>query len=496
MRIIDKEEILVPILEKYYPSSKLFIENETLFYEEYNHLIRSDDNTYLKEEFGTAILIVNILSTEKAKRLLTLIERNKKFEPSPYIGNRPEIDEILFDEDAKFSFKRSVFKSKERIRVDIAEKNGKFEKKSVFFTLFVSIVSAEKLNHHIISYIFTTHDKQKTDDQMNEKNEYAGEVYVKLSSHQIINLIKDKNDYFREAIMKLDNDLAKLFIIDKNSFKGLNLWRPEWKEGYYDLEVFKYIKENPYYYFSLLTLHKDIIRRNFKNIMDYLGWGFSASRVHCGLFSRNLYISITLMPLKDRYDYIGHDGTEFRAWEILALQNYLLNRIDICYGKHDLNLLKESDGLVRELNEVYDFNAFIKKIGKGEIWIRFNKYLQDAIGISTYYELYINRHNRMQQEKDSAEILKLTKTSTTLSGLIFATIFLTIVIFFIERAEIKCADLIGNCTNNQLIHLNNFPIFYWSILLTAILSLISMYVFAKYLTYYDKIRDYLAGLFK
>lgn len=487
MRTVNKEEILVPILEKYYPSFKPFIENESLFYKEYDQLIRSDDKYYLKEEFGVAILIINILSTEKTKTLLALIEKNKKFEISKSIGtgNRPEIDEVLFDEDAKFSFKRSVFKCKEKIRVAIAEKNSKMEKEPIFFTLYISIVSAEKINHNIITYIFTTHDNK--------------EVYIKLSSYQIVNLIKDKKSYFIEAVKKIDKDLASLFIIDKNSFKGLNLWRPEWRDGHYELEVFKYIKENPYYYFSLLTMKKDIFRRNFKNIMDYLGWGFSASKVHCGLFSRNLYISITLKPLKNRYDYIGHDGTEFRAWEILALQNYLLNRIDICYEENDINTSNESDGLVKELNEVYDFNAFFKKIGKGEIWIKFNRYLQDAIGISSYYELYINRHNRMRQEKDSAEILKLTKTSTKLSGLIFATIFLTIIIFFIERVDIKCKDLLGNFSPCQLLDTNNSPIFGWSILLTLILSAIFIYVFEIYLKHADKIskiRDRISGLFK
>jgi hypothetical protein len=501
MRPIDKEEILVPILEKYYPSSKPFIENEKRFYKKFNHLIRSDGITNLKENFGVAILIVNIFSTEKARRLLNIVARNKKFEPSPYKGNRPEIDEILFDEDAKFSFKRSVFKSKERIKVKIVEKDtiskpaisefctwdeyqkelqkeedvaglcSNFEK-PISFSFFISIASAEKLNHHIISYIFTTHDEQKTNDQMIEKNENVGEVYVKLSNHKIINLIKDKNEYFREAIKELDNDLAELFIIEKNSFKGLNLWRPEWKEGNNDLEVFKYIKENPYYYFSLLTLHKDIFRRNFKNIMDYLGWGFSASRVHCGLFSRNLYISITLKPLKDRYDYIGHDGTEFRAWEILALQNYLLNRIDICYGKHDHKRTKESDGLVKELNEVYDFNAFIKKIGKGEIWIKFNTYLQDTIGISAYNDLYINRHNNMLEEEDRFENLQLTRINTILSGLIFSTMFITIALFLLDGKRNYYCQLMYNQSISEFGEVAKISMVY-----TFIIALIFLIIF-------------------
>lgn len=255
-----------------------------------------------------------------------------------------------------------------------------------------------------------------------------------------------------------DNSLINFLKIDKNTFIALEFWKKKWKsDGNNLLDAADYIKENPFYFYSILTMNKNVFRRNFKNILDTLGWCFSSSIVQRGLFSRNIYLAVSLKPRGEIFEDVGHDGTEYKAWEILALQKHLLNLIDIYYGKYileknkevrflqklynyyekyilrkDKKIRKKIEVLVEELDKVYDFNALFKKIGKGEIWINFNTYLQSITGISSYHDLYLSRHEKMLEGVDRSENLHLTQLNTILSGLIFSTIFISIITFLLD----------------------------------------------------------------
>jgi hypothetical protein len=207
--------------------------------------------------------------------------------------------------------------------------------------------------------------------------------------------------------------------------------------------------------------------------MDFLGWSFSSSRVQRSVFSRNAYLALSLKPRNDRMNNIGHDGTEFKAWEILGLQNYLLSEIDNMYVKYVSEDQKEQldimNKMIENLHVVYDFNALFTKKGKGELWIKYFTYLQDAIGISSYYDLYVNRHERLLENIEKDKNYRLTQISTVLSGLIFATIFITIAIFLVGDGGTDCSTFISKTYGS-----NFGNIFVWSTFSTTIISVISI----------------------
>ena len=480
MRKIEKEDILIPLLEKYYSTGSLLLESEQRFYNDYGNIIFGDKNLFLSKPSGIAIIVTKIADNQQKNALLNSLNSNgmfkiKNFEPEKEGGK--EIDQTLFEKNAEYSFVRQVFKKSDSITTDIIDKNGK----TLSFSLFISLAETN-LDHHIISFIFTTYDDNlKIDDS-----------YIMLSNTQILNLINSNKEISQiigafigspeedmEAVIK-PNEKDK--IVDKNTFVGINFWRDEWKDEKDNcLDAKNYVKDNPFYFYSLLTLDEEVFRRNFENIMSYLGWCFSASRVHFGLFSRNLYISVTFKPLIQRYKYIGHDGTELRAWEVLALQNFLLNEIDKFHKEYNVNhkgeTAREMDRLINELEKVYDFDAFFKKIGKGEIWIKFNTYLQDQIGISSNYDLYRNRYQRKAEEDDRKEDIKLTRLNLVLSSLIFGTIFISIIAIFLNNNEIHEHELeifpfVNNTMPGEIL---NFGLS--SFALTIVLSAICIIIF-------------------
>ncbi len=456
MRRIETEEILIPLLEGYYQDSESF-------YAKFDKLIKNGGEIFLQEPLGFSLIITNIIENKDIEFLLDILKNSKKFIMT--VEGKDRLDNGLFGENLIFSFNRYVFKCEEILAIEV---DGNID-----FSLFVNILKTN-LNHHAISFVLTT--------MTDFKSSIASESeYYQLSNKRIINFLKaddtSEMQKLKICIKRIEPNIVDLLKIDKNTFIGIEFWRREWIDDNNNiLEASKYIKENPYYFYSILTAEENVFRRNFKNIMNLLGWCFSSSRVQCGLFSRNVYLAISLKPRNEIIETTGHDGTEFRAWEILALQKHLLNLIDIYYGeytlKHEAKSLNKMNESIRELDIIYDFNAIFKKVGKGEIWIKFNTYLQDSIGISAYHDLYISRHEKMLEEEDRFENLKLTRINTILSGLIFSTIFVTIALFLLDGKQNYVCQLMYNQSISEFGEVAKVSLVY-----TFIIALIFLIIF-------------------
>jgi hypothetical protein len=197
------------------------------------------------------------------------------------------------------------------------------------------------------------------------------------------------------------------------------------------------------------------------------------------MFSQNAYLELTIKPRKDRSIAIGHDASEFKAWEILGLQKYLLDRINIAHSeytkKHQGIMASKVDKLIEELNKLYDFNAFIQKKKKGESWIKFNIYLQDIIGISSDRELYENRHERKKEGEDRKSAVRLARLNAVLSSLIFATVFVSILTFLLHP-ETRLTATLGNFTISEILNVGKYSLCA-TIILSIILSISFISVF-------------------
>lgn len=394
MRRIEKEEILIPLLNKRY-------QDDELFYKSFSEIIKKGGELSLSESFGISIIISNFIDENCVAEQINSFKENQNFRQ--IIEGLDNIDENLFEEETAYSFVRYVFKCEENFIVGFRDE----ENKEIEFALFISIARTN-LCRHIISFIFTTWKDSESVQEIQDS-------YIKLSNRQIINLVKKGSREFEElnkAVLAFEPNVGKLLEIDKNTSLALELWRKEWS-GEEDnlLDAAKYIVDNPHFFYSLLSLDEKIFRRNFENIMDSLGWCFSSSRVQRGLISRNIHIAVSLKPNEERFNANGHDGTEFRLWEIIGLQNYLSNSIDACYSKYILDpkgetaevTIKEMRDLVNNLNKIYNSNALFKKFGKGDLWIKLSIYLQDQMEISSVYDLYTNRL-RIVEEDESCRI--------------------------------------------------------------------------------------------
>lgn len=539
MTKIEKQEILVPLLEKYYP-------NEESFNDNFKDLIKTGGDLYLSRPFGISINVTNIITTEEANRVMHVLENNNHFKQTLKDGF-DQMDGGMFEKESEFSFKRWIFKSEREMKIGIKDGDGK----ELNFFLFISM-ACTNLDHHIVSFNFTTWDESKIKEGKAEDAWGIENAYVRLSNKQIIDLVSkdeelylfsidaglerdlnkgnipkglrkvfknegfklsknttvttEKDDKWRindkknvyivqkekeklniykkfkkleRALNQLGEGIEDLLNINKNTFLSIQFWRKDWKSEEDNLLDAKDYIKHPYYFYSIITLDKNVFRRNYKNIMDVLGWCFSTSRVYLGMFSQNAFLELTIKPGKDRFIAIGHDASEFKAWEILGLQKYLLDQINITHSeytkKHQKIMASKVDKLIEELNKVYDFNAFIQKKRKGETWIKFNRYLQDIIGISSDHELYENRHERKKEGEDRKSAVRLARLNAVLSSLIFATIFVSILTFLLHP-ETRLTVILGNFTISEILNVGKYSLCA-TIILSIILSISFISVF-------------------
>ena len=163
----------------------------------------------------------------------------------------------------------------------------------------------------------------------------------------------------------------------------------------------------------------------------------------------------------------------------------MLDQINIThseYTKKHQKTIAIVDKLIEELNKVYDFNAFIQKKGKGESLVKFNRYLQDIIGISSDHELYENRHRRKKEEEDRNSVLRLTRLNAVLSSLILTTIFISLFTFLL-RPETTLSAIFSNFTLKEI-----FNIGVSSLIAAIILSVIFIFVFLVFIEVITKLK--------
>ncbi|MCD4734628.1 MAG: hypothetical protein K8R53_01170 [Bacteroidales bacterium] len=392
------EDILIPLLTKFGIYS-----DEERFNKKFKKIRTEDTKLYLEEKFGFSINFINIITTEELNEIIKYLESHKNFsryeKPSQYkdadqqslyarfkaliqsrqYNNFDSLDDLFLDDGADLYLERKIFKSK---YPSIKLQNKKnFEK--ILCNSFVNIAEmkskkGKNLPYHIISVIPTSYNLTEID---------GNELY-NLSNEQIIEIINTNISEYLE----IDKKFSLKF--EKGTFVAIQLWNHHWKDKQDNLfDARRFVRKNPYYFYSILTLEKDIFRRTYENIMDVLGWCQSDSSVYFDVSHGTTCLELTTKPRIDHvngkynnkfFDEIGHDSEQFRIWEFLALQHKLLIEIK----KNNLNKV---DDLINELDICYNFNIFTKKDGKREKWIWYVKYLQRISGIDSDYQDYKNR---------------------------------------------------------------------------------------------------------
>lgn len=426
---MSENSFLIPLLEKYYP-------DEDSFNKQFEHLIKKAEDIYLDKELGLSINITNIAAGKETKSLISALENNQKFTPILKSGF-DIIDEGLFERGTEFSFEKYIFKSGE-INSTIKDKNGR----DVSFRLFVNI-SCTNLSYHIISFTFTTWDTRQE--------------YIKLSNSQIIDLASGELNRIRNDVLLFEQnrDIGKIIEMDTNPFISFQFWIDDWKSSDDNLlDAREYIKNHPHYFYSLINLDNNVFERHYKNIMDILGQGFSTSRAYIEAFSQNAFLEITIKPINERFETIGHDASMFKVWEMLALQRRLLFEIN-------KTGLKNAEQLIREIDKVYDFNKFVQKKGKGVPWIKLTRYLQYITRIDFDYELYKVRIEKKKKEELEKDSLRLQR----LNILIIATIFVSISTFLLSECPIEL-------TASSFAHFTTIPLYIQILLATIGISMI------------------------
>ena len=320
----------------------------------------------------------------------------------------------MFLKRGKCLFKRKIFSSEKEIKIrgcNIEEFSCK---------LFINIVEIKNDNEkddtcHIISAILKSFNHSENG---------------KLCNKQIIKLVNSEqngfecfsfpNDYPEEVV-----EVVKK-LLKKDTFVAIQLWNNRWEsdeDNTFDAKT--YVKENPHYFYSILTLEEEVFRRTYENIMDVLGWCQSASSAYFDVFYGTTCLELTIKPKPKIFDETGHDSEEFRIWELLALQKKLLDEID-------KRGMENVDDLIKELDLIYNFKIFTTKIGKGEKWIRYGEYLQKITGIDSAYQDYKLKNEMKNKEHES----KLQKLNILIIVSIFAS-FLTLLLSPIHNSLVS-----------------------------------------------------------
>jgi len=328
-------------------------------------------------------------------------------------------------------FERKIFRSKEK-KIGIKIKNSDCDINKFSFRLFINItkiLNNTKKTCHIISVILKS----------SNHNENS-----KLCNEQIINLVNGERNGHKSFFLLNNIPEEVEDLLKKDTFVAIQLWNRRWeseKDNTFDAKT--YVKENPYYFYSILTSEKKIFRRSYENIMDVLGWCQSASSAYFDVFYGTTCLELTIKPKKEICDETGHDSEEFRIWELLALQKKLLDKIN----KKEMNNV---DDYIKELDKIYNFSIFTKKIGKGEKWIRYGEYLQKITGIDSAYQDYKIKIERKNKEHES----KLQKLNFLIVVSILAS-FLTLLLSPIYSSLISSDNSTSlNSTINSTINSN------------------------------------------
>ena len=449
MTEIKVEDVLIPLL-----NSDHYI-NEIEFNKKFKEIRINPKPLYLEEKFGFSIDFISIISYDDLNKEIKNLKKSTEtfeliFENDDKATKIESLDDSMF-EKTDLDFKRNIFRSTKGIKIEIKDSDNSEITEEVTCSVFINIAEIHHKNHaklpyHIFSVILTSYN-HKFKEWNNGKGEFlekSENEFYNLSNKQIIALMNKNFSFSFPGIRKDDEELDVLRDIlgirdidisdkekknqtrKKNTFIAIQLWNHHWKNAEDNMfDAKEYVRKNPYYFYSILTLEENIFRRTYENIMDVLGWCQSASSVYFDIFYGTTCLELTIKPKKDSeneeynkkfFDETGHDSEEFRIWELLALQKELLMDIN----KKNLNNV---DKKIEELDLVYNFNIFTKKKGKGERWIRYGKYLQRITGIDSEYQDYKLKSENKNKEQES----KLQKLNFLIIISIFVS-FLTLLL--------------------------------------------------------------------
>lgn len=370
--------------------------------------IINDDKT-IKLSFKNNF--VHILLNDETNNVSLKIDdgRTDEFIVKPEKGKlniyQESLDDMFLNRGTDL-FERKIFRSKKEIKIEMKTRECNIKEFSC--GLFINIAEIEYNKekddtYHIISAILTS---------FNHSHENG-----KLCNKQIIKLVNSEQNGFESFSFPKDFPEEVKKLLKKDTFVAIQLWNHRWEsneDNTFDAKT--YVKENPYYFYSILTLEEEVFRRTYENIMDVLGWCQSASSAYFDVFYGTTCLELTIKPKIKIFDETGHDSEEFRIWELLALQKKLLYKIN---QKNMDNV----DDCIKELDKIYNFNIFTDKKGKGEKWIIYGEYLQKITGIDYDYQDY-----KLKKEmKDKEYEQKLQKLNILIIISIFIS-FLTLLL--------------------------------------------------------------------
>ena len=252
------EDVLIPLLKNLYCKAR------------FNQIFKSvrinPKTLYLEGGFGFSINFIHVITSEDLYAIEKVLNDEHKFEPVHIENGKDSLDEILLNKGADL-FERKIFKSKEE-KIGIKMRNSTCNINKFSCRLFINIAKIQnntKKNYHIISAILKSSDH-------NENS--------KLCNEQIINLVNGERNGHKSFFLLNNIPREVEDLLKKDTFVAIQLWNHRWeseKDNTFDAKT--YVEENPYYFYSILTLDEQIFRRTYDNIMDVLGWCQSASSV-------------------------------------------------------------------------------------------------------------------------------------------------------------------------------------------------------------------------
>jgi hypothetical protein len=376
MTEIKVEDVLIPLLKNHY--------DELRFNQKFDGIRNNPKPLYLKDDFGFSINFIHIITSNELNGILNSLNDSKVFEHIKENEN-DYIDNLFLNEIGIDLFNRNIFKYNKKIEIE----NCNHTSEKFRYELFVNIAEIKygkynKIPYHIISLILTSFNHNENSN---------------LCNKQIINLVNVEISVSFSSLNDLPENIKNL--LKKDTFVAIQLWNHRWeseKDNTFDAKT--YVEENPYFFYSILTLEEKIFRRSYDNIMDVLGWCQSASSAYFDVFYGTTCLELTIKPKIEIFDEIGHDSEEFRIWELFALQKKLLDKI------HEKEM-NNVDDLIKELDLIYNFKIFTKKTGKGENWIRYGEYLQKITGIDSAYQDYKIENEKIKNREQQSKLQKL-----------------------------------------------------------------------------------------
>jgi len=246
MTEIKVEDVLIPLLKNHY-------NDKVNFDRKFNVTRENPKPLYLKDDFGLSINFIHILTTEELNIVNKSLKKSQIFEPVGIEDQHDSLDE-MFTEKGKKLFDRNIFRSNKELKIEIQTENDECSVEKFPCNLYINITFTKKTNH-IISVILTSSNH-------NENSKFCNK--------QIIKLVEGvQNEY---VIFSFPKDFPGEIkdLLKKDTFVAIQLRNHRWKsqkDNTFDAKT--YVEENPYYFYSILTLDEEVFRRTY--LWEYYG---------------------------------------------------------------------------------------------------------------------------------------------------------------------------------------------------------------------------------